>query len=146
VPGGIHHSVVVVRDLDASLRFYRDGIGLDLLQDRHVEGDWPDLFAHVPHSSPSPWLSPFPRDLDVWRSIIQTVLDVAGHRHSCRKSRTGYPPRRVSCGAALEQRYLDATDQLTERLLTISERGRPAFEFLALRLEAIERAVDLRLL
>jgi catechol 2,3-dioxygenase-like lactoylglutathione lyase family enzyme len=44
VPGGIHHSVVVVRDLEASLRFYRDGIGLDLLQDRHVEGDWPDLF------------------------------------------------------------------------------------------------------
>jgi hypothetical protein len=36
--------VVVVRDLDASLRFYWDGIGLDLLQDRHVEGDWPDLF------------------------------------------------------------------------------------------------------
>jgi len=36
--------VVVVRDLDASLRFYRDGLGLDLLQDRHVEGDWPNLF------------------------------------------------------------------------------------------------------
>jgi len=44
MPGGIHHSVVVVRDLDASLRFYRDGLGLDLLHDRHVEGDWPDLF------------------------------------------------------------------------------------------------------
>ena len=36
--------MVVVRDLEASLRFYRDGIGLDLLLDRHVEGDWPDLF------------------------------------------------------------------------------------------------------
>ena len=44
MPGGIHHSVVVVRDLEASLRFYRDGLGLDLLLDRHVEGDWPDLF------------------------------------------------------------------------------------------------------
>jgi len=44
VPGRIHHSVVVVRDLEASLRFYRDGLGLDLLQDRYVEGDWPDLF------------------------------------------------------------------------------------------------------
>ena len=44
MPGGIHHSVVVVRDLEASLRFYRDGLGLDLLQDRQVEGDWPDLF------------------------------------------------------------------------------------------------------
>jgi catechol 2,3-dioxygenase-like lactoylglutathione lyase family enzyme len=45
VPGGIHHSVVVVRDLEVSLRFYRDGLGLDLLQDRQVEGDWPDLFG-----------------------------------------------------------------------------------------------------
>jgi catechol 2,3-dioxygenase-like lactoylglutathione lyase family enzyme len=44
VPGGIHHTVVVVRDLEASLRFYRDGLGLDVLRDRLVEGDWPDLF------------------------------------------------------------------------------------------------------
>jgi len=27
-----HHAVVIVRDLDASLRFYRDWIGLDPLQ------------------------------------------------------------------------------------------------------------------
>jgi glyoxylase I family protein len=40
----IHHTAVVVRDLEVSLRFYRDGLGLDLLQDRQVEGDWPDLF------------------------------------------------------------------------------------------------------
>ena len=45
MPGGIHHAVVVVRDLEASLLFYRDGLGLDLLQDRQVEGDWPDLFG-----------------------------------------------------------------------------------------------------
>jgi catechol 2,3-dioxygenase-like lactoylglutathione lyase family enzyme len=44
VPGAIHHAVVVVRDLDASLRFYRDGLGLDVLLDREVEGDWPGLF------------------------------------------------------------------------------------------------------
>ena len=43
VPGGIHHSVVVVRDLDASLCCHRDGLCLDLLLDRHVEGDWPAL-------------------------------------------------------------------------------------------------------
>jgi len=44
MPGAIHHSVVVVRDLESGLRFYRDGIGLDVLQDREVEGDWPALF------------------------------------------------------------------------------------------------------
>lgn len=43
VPGAIHHSVVVVRDLEASLRFYRNGLGLEVLQDRSVEGDWPGL-------------------------------------------------------------------------------------------------------
>jgi catechol 2,3-dioxygenase-like lactoylglutathione lyase family enzyme len=44
VPGAIHHSVILVRDLDESVRFYRDGIGLDVLLDREVEGDWPELF------------------------------------------------------------------------------------------------------
>jgi glyoxylase I family protein len=39
----IHHSVVLVRDMDVSLRFYRDGLGLDVLRDIHVEGDWPGL-------------------------------------------------------------------------------------------------------
>jgi glyoxylase I family protein len=34
----------VVRNLDESLRFYRDGIGLEVLLDRQVEGDWPALF------------------------------------------------------------------------------------------------------
>ena len=36
--------MVVVGDIEASLRFYRDGLGLDVLRDQHVEGDWPDLF------------------------------------------------------------------------------------------------------
>lgn len=45
MPSAIHHSVIVVGDLDASLRFYRDGLGLDVLVDREVEGDWPGLFG-----------------------------------------------------------------------------------------------------
>lgn len=44
MPGAIHHTVLAVGDLEASLRFYRDGVGLDVLQDREVEGDWPELF------------------------------------------------------------------------------------------------------
>ena len=39
---------------------------------------------------------------------------------------------RALAGAALERRDLDAAEHLTERALSISERGRPAFEFLAL--------------
>jgi LuxR family transcriptional regulator, maltose regulon positive regulatory protein len=39
---------------------------------------------------------------------------------------------RALAGAALEQRDLDAAESLTERALSISERGRPVFEFLVL--------------
>ncbi len=39
---------------------------------------------------------------------------------------------RTLAGAALERRDLDAAERLTEQALSISERGRPAFEFLAL--------------
>ena len=41
----IHHSAICVRDFDASLRFYRDGLGLSLLWEREFEGDWPTLFG-----------------------------------------------------------------------------------------------------
>jgi glyoxylase I family protein len=45
--GRLHHSAIVAHDLDASLRFYRDGIGLEVLMDHVFEGDWPVLFdAH----------------------------------------------------------------------------------------------------
>lgn len=37
-------------DLEESLRFYRDGIGLDVLQDRQVDGDWPALFEATTRS------------------------------------------------------------------------------------------------
>ena len=39
---------------------------------------------------------------------------------------------RALTGAALERRDFDAAEQLTERALRISERGRPVFEFLVL--------------
>ena len=42
--GRVHHSAIHVRDMDASLRFYRDGIGLEVLMDHVFEGDWPTLF------------------------------------------------------------------------------------------------------
>jgi len=41
----IHHTVLVVSHLDTSLKFYVDGIGLEVLRDREVEGDWPTLFG-----------------------------------------------------------------------------------------------------
>ena len=39
----IHHSAICVRDVDASLRFWRDGLGFQVLMDHGFEGDWPSL-------------------------------------------------------------------------------------------------------
>lgn len=41
----VHHSAICARDVDASLRFWRDGIGLSVLMDQSFDGDWPTLFA-----------------------------------------------------------------------------------------------------
>jgi len=41
----VHHSAICVHDVDSSLSFYRDGIGLDVLMDREFSGDWPTLFG-----------------------------------------------------------------------------------------------------
>ena len=39
----IHHSAICVRDVEASLRFWRDGLGFEVLMDERFEGDWPTL-------------------------------------------------------------------------------------------------------
>lgn len=41
----VHHTAVVVRDLDASLRFWCDGLGFEVKMDTSFEGDWPTLFG-----------------------------------------------------------------------------------------------------
>jgi glyoxylase I family protein len=43
--GRVHHSAIIVRDVDASLRFWRDGVGFAVLIDMHFEGDWDTLFG-----------------------------------------------------------------------------------------------------
>jgi glyoxylase I family protein len=40
----VHHSAVYSRDVDASLRFYRDGLGLQVLMNHEFDGDWRMLF------------------------------------------------------------------------------------------------------
>jgi glyoxylase I family protein len=41
----VHHSAIVVRDVEASLRFWRDGVGLAVLMDHEFAGAWRDLFG-----------------------------------------------------------------------------------------------------
>ena len=39
----IHHTAVCTTDVDESLRFWRDGIGMSVLMDFEFEGDWRTL-------------------------------------------------------------------------------------------------------
>lgn len=41
----VHHSAIVTRDVEASLVFWRDGLGFDVLMDETFEGPWPELFG-----------------------------------------------------------------------------------------------------
>jgi glyoxylase I family protein len=41
----VHHSAIVVRDIDASLRFWRDGMGFTVMMDMDFDGDWQTLFG-----------------------------------------------------------------------------------------------------
>ena len=42
---GIHHTAIVTSDVDAALRFWRDGLGLVELFDHTFTGDWRTLFG-----------------------------------------------------------------------------------------------------
>jgi len=41
----IHHSAICTRDMEGSLRFWRDGLGFVVQMDERFEGDWPALFG-----------------------------------------------------------------------------------------------------
>jgi catechol 2,3-dioxygenase-like lactoylglutathione lyase family enzyme len=42
---GVHHSAICTADVQRSLRFWRDGLGLTQLFDHRFTGDWPELFG-----------------------------------------------------------------------------------------------------
>lgn len=46
----IHHSAICVCDVETSLRFWRDGLGFEVLMDERFSGDWPTLLR-APSSS-----------------------------------------------------------------------------------------------
>lgn len=42
---GVHHAAICTADVERSLRFWRDGLGLTELFDHTFRGDWPELFG-----------------------------------------------------------------------------------------------------
>jgi catechol 2,3-dioxygenase-like lactoylglutathione lyase family enzyme len=52
----IHHTVIRVHDMDRSIAYWRDGVGLELMMDGEFEGDWPTLFNVTSHTLRSVFL------------------------------------------------------------------------------------------
>ena len=42
---GVHHTAICTADVERSMRFWRDGIGLAEVFDQTFTGDWPTLFG-----------------------------------------------------------------------------------------------------
>jgi catechol 2,3-dioxygenase-like lactoylglutathione lyase family enzyme len=42
---GVHHSAICTSEIERSLRFWRDGLGMSQLMDYQFTGDWPELFG-----------------------------------------------------------------------------------------------------
>ncbi|MGO9929041.1 MAG: VOC family protein [Mycobacterium sp.] len=53
---GVHHSAIRTADVERSLRFRRDGLGLRQLFDYDFTGDWPELFGATTDSLRSVFL------------------------------------------------------------------------------------------
>jgi glyoxylase I family protein len=41
----IHHTAICTRDIEASVRFWQDGLGFVQQMDESFDGDWPTLFG-----------------------------------------------------------------------------------------------------
>jgi len=72
--GGVHHSAIVTADVERSLRFWRDGIGLVEMLDHTFTGDWPTLF----HASTDVLRSVFLGDPDHPDSGIVELVSFQG--------------------------------------------------------------------
>lgn len=42
---GVHHAAICTSDVERSIQFWRDGLGLTQLFDHTFTGDWPELFG-----------------------------------------------------------------------------------------------------
>jgi catechol 2,3-dioxygenase-like lactoylglutathione lyase family enzyme len=108
----LHHSALCVRDVDTSLRFYRDGLGLEVLMDQRFEGDWPALFDAPSRHLRSVFLGD-PAHTNA--GIVELVVfDHAGHPAPEQTADTGPP----TSGFFLLSFYVDV-DATLNRLQTL---------------------------
>ena len=74
---GIHHTAIVTADVEASMRFWCDGLGFTKLFDHTFTGDWPTLFRARPincgRSSSATRSLPTPASSNWWCSKARSA-------------------------------------------------------------------------
>jgi catechol 2,3-dioxygenase-like lactoylglutathione lyase family enzyme len=100
----VHHSAIHARDVDVSLRFYRDGLGLQVLMDHEFDGDWRTLFEAPANRLRSVFLGD-PAAPDA--GIVELVVFDGGTDDS--ESRSAGPP---PIGFFLLSFFVDVDDTL----------------------------------
>ena len=102
----VHHSAVYTRDVDTSLRFYRDGLGLRVLMDHEFDGDWRTLFDAPGNRLRSVFLGdPDTPDAGIVE-LVAFAEDVAGDAGS------GVAPAPPAAGFFLLSFFVDVPDTL----------------------------------
>jgi len=101
----LHHAAICTSDLDASLVFWRDGIGLDQLMDRSFDGDWPTLFG----ATSSRLRSVFLGDPNAPDSGVVELVDFGevGHETGSESGPTRGPDATPRAGFFLLSFYVD---------------------------------------
>ena len=110
----VHHSAIVTHDVEASLVFWRDGLGFDVLMDHTFEGPWDELFGGKTTELRSLFLG----DTSLPDSGIVELVDTG---------ETGPPApgqRDRAAGFMLLSLYADL-DQVLPRLATLGVGGEP---------------------
>jgi glyoxylase I family protein len=118
----VHHSAIVVRDVDASLRFWRDGVGFEVMMDMHFDGDWGTLFGAPSNRLRSVFLGDPDRADAGIVELVQFVgasTDVAPETGS---AAAGSAP--ASSGFFLLSCYVDI-DAVLDRLAALGLGGQP---------------------
>ena len=121
-PARVHHSAIVVRDVDASLRFWRDGVGFDVMMDMEFDGDWGSLFGAPANRLRSVFLGDPARG----DAGIVELVQFVGATPAGDDATAGAPPASSPTGAGffLLSCYVDV-DAVLDRLRALGLGGEP---------------------